>query len=61
MILSGAGGYFYRRIGSTTTDAVQYYIEHSQRKHWIGGAPQSEYDQVKVPQQNTKQAKLTDF
>jgi putative transposase len=28
-----SGGYFYRSIGSTTTEAVQYYIEHSQRKH----------------------------
>jgi REP element-mobilizing transposase RayT len=28
-------GYFYRSIGSTTMDAVQYYIEHSQRRHWM--------------------------
>ena len=28
-------GYFYRSIGSTTTDAVRYYIENSQRKHWM--------------------------
>ena len=28
-------GYFCRSIGSTTTEAVEYYIEHSQDKHWI--------------------------
>ena len=27
-------GYFYRSVGSTTAEAVQYYLEHSQRKHW---------------------------
>jgi putative transposase len=30
-----AEGYFCRSIGATTTDAVQYYIEHSQKKHWV--------------------------
>ena len=29
------GGYFCRSIGSTTTEAVEYYIEHSQDKHWV--------------------------
>lgn len=28
-------GYFCRSIGSTTTEAVKYYIEHSQDKHWV--------------------------
>ena len=28
-------GYFCRSIGSTTTEAVEYYIKHSQDKHWI--------------------------
>ena len=28
-------GYFCRSIGSTTTEAVEYYIEHSQEKHWV--------------------------
>src|SRR3989344_6039186 len=28
-------GYFCRSIGSTTTDAVEYYIKHSQDKHWV--------------------------
>ena len=28
-------GYFCRSIGSTTTEAVEYYIEHSQDKHWV--------------------------
>jgi hypothetical protein len=44
---------------------VQYYIEHSQRKHWIGAAvSQKDYDQVRAQQQEEdkiKQAKLTDF
>jgi len=28
------GGYFYRSVGSTTSEAIQYYIEMSQEKHW---------------------------
>ena len=28
-------GYFCRSIGSTTTEAVEHYIEHSQDKHWV--------------------------
>ena len=27
-------GYFCRSIGATTTEAVEYYIKHSQKKHW---------------------------
>ena len=27
-------GYFCRSIGATTTEAVKYYIENSQQKHW---------------------------
>jgi putative transposase len=27
-------GYFYRSVGSTTNEAILYYLEHSQRKHW---------------------------
>jgi len=27
-------GYFYRTVGSVTSDAVKYYVEHSQKKHW---------------------------
>lgn len=29
------GGYFCRSIGATTTEAVEYYIKHSQDKHWV--------------------------
>jgi len=29
-----SGGYFYRSVGSTTSDAIQWYIDHAQRKHW---------------------------
>ncbi len=27
-------GYFYRSVGATTNEAIRYYLEHSQRKHW---------------------------
>ena len=27
-------GYFYRTVGVVTKDAVKYYVEHSQKKHW---------------------------
>jgi len=27
-------GYFYRTVGIVTREAVQFYIEHSQKKHW---------------------------
>jgi len=27
-------GYFYRSVGSVTKEAMAYYIEHAQRKHW---------------------------
>ena len=30
-----SGGYFYRSVGSTTGEAIQFYIEKSQGKHWI--------------------------
>jgi len=28
-------GYFYRSVGSTTAEAVKYYVQNSQRKHWM--------------------------
>ena len=27
-------GYFYRSIGQANSEAIRYYIEHSQEKHW---------------------------
>ena len=27
-------GYFYRSIGSTTNQAMEYYVKYAQRKHW---------------------------
>ena len=27
-------GYFYRTVGAVTKDAVKFYVEHSQKKHW---------------------------
>lgn len=50
-------GYFYRSIGSTTSEAVQYYIEHSQRKHWE--AP--DYEQARMEEEHGKQTSLSDF
>ena len=29
-----SAGYFYRTVGVVTKDAVKYYVEHSQKKHW---------------------------
>jgi len=28
--------YFHRNVSLTTTEALQYHIEGSQRKHWVG-------------------------
>jgi hypothetical protein len=47
-------GYFYRSVGSTTAEAVQYYVEHSQRRHWM------RYDYETEPRESA-QARLTDF
>jgi putative transposase len=30
-----SGGYFYRSVGSTTAQAVRYYVQHSQRKQTV--------------------------
>ena len=27
-------GYFYRTVGVVTSEALKFYIEHSQKKHW---------------------------
>ena len=27
-------GYFYRSVGATTNEAIEFYIQNSQRKHW---------------------------
>ena len=27
-------GYFYRSVGATTNEAIKFYLEHSQGKHW---------------------------
>jgi len=29
-----SGGYFYRSVGSTTSESIKYYIERSQGRHW---------------------------
>ena len=48
-------GYFYRSVGSTTAEAVKYYVEHSQRRHWL---LQHEYE---TEPEERGQARLTDF
>ena len=48
-------GYFYRSVGSTTAEAVQYYVQHSQRKRW------TQYDDYETRAQEKAQARLTDF
>jgi REP element-mobilizing transposase RayT len=48
-------GYFYRSVGSTTAEAVQYYVQNSQRKHW------EQYDDYETKTQEKAQARLTDF
>ena len=40
-------GYFYRTVGVVTADAVKYYVEHSQKKHWKA----VDYDYYKNKQQ----------
>jgi putative transposase len=27
-------GYFYRSVGAATNEAIEFYVQHSQRKHW---------------------------
>jgi len=49
-------GYFYRSVGSTTSEAVRYYIENSQRRHH--NIP--DYEETKI-RQRPRQARLTDF
>ena len=34
-----SGGYFYRSVGSTTAEAVRFYVENSQRRHWLKHEP----------------------
>ncbi|MDG6928389.1 MAG: IS200/IS605 family transposase [Nitrososphaerota archaeon] len=48
-------GYFYRSVGSTTAEAVQYYVENSQKKHWA--VP--DYEEAKIME--SAQIRLTDF
>ena len=47
-------GYFYRSVGSTTAEAVKYYVEHSQRRHWL----RQEYG---TEPEVRGQARLTEF
>ena len=47
-------GYFYRSVGSTTSEAVRYYIERSQRKHFM----QHDYE---TAAEERAQMRLTDF
>ena len=47
-------GYFYRSVGSTTAEAVEYYVQNSQSKHWMS----HDYE---TRAQEEAQARLTDF
>jgi len=51
-------GYFYRSVGSTTAEAVQYYVQNSQRKHWVA----QDYEEAQAEKERGgRQASLTDF
>lgn len=49
-----SGGYFYRSVGSTTSKAIQYYVERSQGKHWTA-LDYEEYKQRKNTQTSLNQ------
>jgi len=42
-------------VGSTTAEAVRYYVQNSQKKHW------TRYEDYEAAQREKAQAKLTDF
>jgi hypothetical protein len=44
-------------VGSTTAEAVQYYVRHSQKKHWVA----QDYGQAEIEQERGSQRSLTDF
>ncbi|MDG7037459.1 MAG: IS200/IS605 family transposase, partial [Nitrososphaerota archaeon] len=51
-------GYFYRSVGSTTAETVRYYVQNSQRKHWLPLVA----SRTALPQGDARgQVKLTDF
>ena len=49
-----SAGYFYRSIGATTTEAMDYYVNHSQSKHWVA----LDYDEYRHQKEQTT---LTNF
>jgi putative transposase len=55
-----SGGYFYRSIGSTTSDAVEFYIRYSQKKHWMKYDYEEE-QQRQEAEAELKQARLDEF
>ena len=38
-----SGGYFYRTVGSVTSETIKFYIEKSQKKHWKNQKKLMEY------------------
>ncbi len=42
-------------MGSTTAEAVRYYVQNSQRKHWM------QYEDYETKAREKEQARLTDF
>ena len=49
-------GYFYRSVGSTTAEAVKFYVEHAQTKHWM----QHDYE-TEQQERGGGQARLDEF
>jgi putative transposase len=53
-------GYFYRSVGSTTAEAVRYYVQNSQRKHWTKRDHETQ-GKEEGEAQHEQQARLDEF
>jgi len=53
-------GYFYRSVGSTTAEAVQYYVQNSQKKHWMKNDYETGLEEEKK-EKNDEQTRLDEF
>ena len=38
-----SNGYFYRTVGSVTGETIKFYIERSQKKHWVNQKTLSDF------------------
>jgi len=50
-----SSGYFHRTVGAVTSDSMEFYVKHSQDKHWKA----IDYDLYKL--QKEKQGNLFDY